>query len=112
MLNLNDVSNGLDPFDYRGLLSLLIKVVLVLIVLNCLLGCTSTTVEDSSSQLQATSIKAVLTQCINAPVGEVGDTNLSLAKGYVRSTQSLLICQEVSLSVAEGLDSIYLNKGD
>lgn len=91
-----------DPFWF----CLLVKLFILIVTLIFIAGCINPTVIDSGSgKAQARTIKAVLSDCVAQPVGQVGSTNKSLATGYIRSTESLFICQEISLGIIQGLNN-------
>lgn len=82
---------------------LVVKVALLLLTLIFILGCTPTYIDSGSSKAQSRTIKAVLSECVAQEVGKVGNTNLSLAKGYIRSSEGLLICQGISQEIINNL---------
>lgn len=45
--------------------------------------------------------RGLLMLCNDAPMGIVGETNESLARAYLTSTESLLLCKGVSRSLME-----------
>ncbi|MGL5262081.1 MAG: hypothetical protein ACRC9P_06835 [Bacteroides sp.] len=87
--------------------NLFISLGLILITLFCLLGCSTTYIDTDSSEQQAKTISAVLSECVEQPKGTVGNTNMSLAKAYMRSTESLVMCQEISKGVIDGLNNLH-----
>lgn len=74
-----------------------IQSLLVLVLLGILLGCTK--IEYVKDRSSITVISAVLEECIATPVGYVGSTNISLAKGYIQSTESLFICKGIAREI-------------
>lgn len=82
----------------------LLGIALVLIALGVLLGCSTSYIDTDTSTSQAKAVSAVLSECVAQPMGIVGDTNLSLVRAYINSTESLIVCQEISQGVIDGLN--------
>lgn len=85
---------------------LVLKLFILVLTLIFIAGCTTPVYIDSGSNTsQARTIKAVLSDCVAQEVGKVGETNLSLSKAYIRSTEGMLVCQEISLGIIDQLNS-------
>lgn len=82
----------------------LLGIALVLVALGVLLGCSTSYIDTDTSTSQAKAVSAVLSECVAQPMGIVGDTNLSLVRAYINSTESLIVCQEISQGVIDGLN--------
>lgn len=82
----------------------LLSIALVLIALGVLVGCSTSYIDTDTSVAQAKAVSAVLSECVSQPMGIVGDTNLSLVRAYINSTESLIVCQEISQGVIDGLN--------
>ena len=82
----------------------LLGIALVLIALGVLVGCSTSYIDTDTSTSQAKAVSAVLSECVAQPMGIVGDTNLSLVRAYINSTESLIVCQEISQGVIDGLN--------
>ena len=78
------------------MLSRVMKLVGIGLVSLSLTACATRYVIDEYTE-EAT--RGLLLLCINAPVGEVGLTNESLARAYLTSTESLMVCKGVSKSI-------------
>ena len=82
----------------------LLGIALVLVALGVLVGCSTSYIDTDTSTSQAKAVSAVLSECVAQPMGIVGDTNLSLVRAYINSTESLIVCQEISQGVIDGLN--------
>lgn len=80
------------------------KLGLLLILMFLITACSSVEYLHTGNEIQSSSIKAVLSHCVDAPVGYVGSTNLSLSKAYLDTMESLDVCKGISKEVIDYLD--------
>lgn len=83
---------------------IVISLAIIVLALVCLIGCSTTYVDTDTSTYQAKAVSAVLSECVSQQMGIVGDTNLSLVRAYIQSTEGLIVCQEISQGVIDGLN--------
>lgn len=90
--------------DKSYISKILLGIALILLALGVLFGCSTSYIDTDTSTSQAKAVSAVLSECVAQPMGIVGDTNLSLVRAYINSTESLIVCQEISQGVIDGLN--------
>lgn len=83
---------------------IVISLAIIALALVCLIGCSTTYIDTDTSTYQAKAVSAVLSECVSQQMGIVGDTNLSLVRAYIQSTEGLIVCQEISQGVIDGLN--------
>lgn len=102
---LEQVSKEKEVYMDKSYISrILLGIALVLVSLGVLFGCSTSYIDTDTSVAQAKAVSAVLSECVSQPMGIVGDTNLSLVRAYINSTESLIVCQEISQGVIDGLN--------